>query len=114
MVRIELRTTLLAYHLIRNVSATAALLHDRQPRQISFVSPCQFVLSRWMLMSLNRMDVTRLEDNCRELLKRIAECEVGHRPERLEPRVIKRRRHGYPPMQEPQGVPNRELRKHCD
>ena len=42
-----------------------------------------------------------------------AKCEVGHRPGRLEPRVIKRRRHGYPLMQKPRGVLKRELRKHC-
>ena len=48
-----------------------------------------------------------------ELLKRIAECRVGDRPGRLEPRVIKRRRHGYPLMQKPRDVLRAELRKHC-
>jgi hypothetical protein len=48
----------------------------------------------------------------RVLLKRIAKCEVGHRPGRLEPRVLKRRRHGYPLMQKPRDVLKRELRKH--
>jgi hypothetical protein len=34
----------------------------------------------------------------KHLLKCIAACPVGNRPGRLEPRVIKRRRHAYPLM----------------
>lgn len=40
-VRREVWATLLAYNLIRTTAAAAALLHDKQPRQISFVSTCQ-------------------------------------------------------------------------
>ena len=54
-----------------------------------------------------------LRKECDDLLKRIAECRVGDRPGRLEPRVIKRRRHGYPLMQKPRDVLRAELRKHC-
>ncbi|HEX3997121.1 MAG TPA: IS4 family transposase, partial [Pirellulales bacterium] len=39
--------------------------------------------------------------HCQALLKRIAECNVGDRPGRIEPRELKRRRHGYKLMQEP-------------
>ncbi|MEZ6063774.1 MAG: hypothetical protein R3C19_25785 [Planctomycetaceae bacterium] len=42
-----------------------------------------------------------VEAYCREMLSQIARCEVANRPGRVEPRVIKRRRHGYPLMQEP-------------
>ncbi|MDA1053630.1 MAG: transposase [Planctomycetota bacterium] len=42
MVHKELWTTMLAYNLIR--TTTAAFLHDKQPRQISFTSTCQDVL----------------------------------------------------------------------
>jgi hypothetical protein len=51
MVRKELWTTMLGYNLIRTTAAAAALLHDKQPRQISFTSTCQYVLSSWMLLS---------------------------------------------------------------
>ena len=47
----ELWTTLLGYNLIRTTAAAAALLHDKQPRQISFTSACQYVLASWMLFS---------------------------------------------------------------
>ena len=40
-------------------------------------------------------------------------CEVANRPGRLEPRVLKRRRHGYKLMQKSRSQLRSELRKHC-
>ena len=113
MVRTELRTTLLACNLIRSVGMTAALLHGKQPRQISFVSTCQYVLSSWMLLTSDIVRQSALAEYCRSLLEQIAACEVGNRPGRLEPRVIKRRRHGYNLMLKPRNVLKAQLRKHC-
>ena len=104
MVRKELWTTLLGYNLIRTTAAAAALLHDKQPRQISFTGACQYVLSWWMLASCEAIAADRLERHCRQLLSQIAECQVANRPGRLEPRVLKRRRHGYKLMQQPRHV----------
>jgi hypothetical protein len=104
MVRKELWTTVLAYNLIRTTAAAAALLHDKQPRQISFTSTCQCVLSSWMLLSCKLVQADRLERHCLRMLSQIAECEVANRPGRLEPRVLKRRRHGYNLIQEPRHV----------
>ena len=112
MIRTEFRTTLLAYNLIRSVSATAALLADVKPRQISFTGTCQYVLSAWMVLSLGHSPARGLEPYCRDVLKLIAQCEVGHRPGRLEPRVIKRRRHNYKLMMKPREILRAELRKH--
>ena len=50
MVRRELWVTLLAYNLIRKVIATAAAVHQKQPRQLGFTLACQSVLSSWMLL----------------------------------------------------------------
>ena len=110
MVRNELWTTLLGYNLIRTTAAAAALLHDKQPRQISFTSTCQYILSSWMLLSCGAVSTDRLEHHCLELLSQIASCEVANRPGRLEPRVLKRRRHGYKLMQEPRSVLRAQLR----
>jgi hypothetical protein len=104
MVRKELWTTLLGYNLIRTTAAAAALMHEKQPRQISFTSTCQYVLASWMLYSCATPDAAEFEQRCRQLLAHIASCEVANRPGRLEPRVLKRRRHGYPLMQEPRAV----------
>ncbi len=113
MVRRELWTTLLAYNLIRTTAAAAALLHGKQPRQISFTGTCQYVLASWMLLSLGQIPPSRLNDHCRLLLEQIAACEVANRPGRLEPRVLKRRRHGYKLMTKPRKQLQQELRNHC-
>ena len=110
MVRKELWTTILGYNLIRTTAAAAAVLHDKQPRQISFTSTCQYVLSSWMQFSCDLIPADRVESHCRRMLSHIAECEVANRPGRLEPRVLKRRRHGYKLMQEPRSVLRAKLR----
>ncbi len=104
MVRKELWTTLLGYNLIRTTAAAAALLHQKQPRQISFTGTCQYVLSSWMLLSCRLLAPNVLERHCRQMLSQIAACKVANRPGRLEPRVLKRRRHGYKLMQQPRHV----------
>jgi len=113
MVHRELWTTFLGYNLIRTTAAGAALLYDKQPRQISFTSTCQYVLSSWMLLSCDLIDPKAIETHCLTLLSQIASCKVANRPGRLEPRVLKRRRHGYKLMQKPRDVLKRELRKGC-
>lgn len=113
MVRIEFRTTILAYNLIRLTAASAALRSKRKPRTVSFTSTCQFVLAGWAVHASGLMMREAMRKESDELLKRIAACRVGDRPGRLEPRVIKRRRHGYPLMQKPRDVLRAELRKHC-
>ena len=113
MVRRELWTTLLGYNLIRTTAAGAALVHKKQPRQISFTSTCQYVLASWMLTSCRLIDEARVGDYLRKMLEQIAECEVANRPGRLEPRVVKRRPKPYRLMQKPRNELRRELRKRC-
>mgnify|MGYP001166020432 FL=1 len=113
MVHRELWTTILGYNLIRTTAAGAALLHDKQPRRISFTSTCQYVLASWMQLSCRMMGQAELVAYLSVMLKQIARCEVANRPGRLEPRVLKRRRHGYKLMQKPRNELRRELRKHC-
>lgn len=113
MVQREVWTTILAYNLIRTTAAGAALLHDKQPRRISFTSTCQYVLASWMLLPNRPLDESSLADYLSTMLVQIAACEVGHRPGRLEPRVLKRRRHGYKLMMTSRVELRRALRKHC-
>jgi putative transposase len=113
MVHREVWTTILAYNLIRITAAGAALLHDKEPRQISFTSTCQYVLASWMQLSSGQLSPSSLEGYLLTMLEQIASCEVANRPGRLEPRVLKRRRHGYKLMMKPRNELRRELRKHC-
>lgn len=113
MVRRELWTTLLGYNLIRTTAAAAAMLHGKQPRRISFTATCQYVLASWMSLSGGLIPAGQLASHCQTMLRQIAACEVAHRPGRLEPRVLKRRKHGYPLMQQPRESLRAELRNHC-
>jgi len=113
MVHREVWTTMLGYNLIRTTAAGAALLHGKQPRQISFTSTCQYVLASWMQLSLGLIAAPSLESYLSLMLKQIAACEVANRPGRLEPRMLKRRRHGYKLMQKPRHELRRQLHKHC-
>jgi len=99
MVRRELWVTLLAYNLVRKLIATAAVVHDKLPRQLGFTLACQTILSSWMLLATGACrNVPQL---WRLALERISANEVANRPGRIEPRVLKRRRHRYPLMQQP-------------
>lgn len=113
MVQRELWTTILAYNLIRATAAGAALLYDKQPRQLSFTSTCQYVLASWMALSCGLMDGFSMDSYLRLMLQQISACQVAHRPGRLEPRVLKRRRHGYKLMMKPRNQLRIELRKSC-
>lgn len=107
MVRRELWVTLLAYNLIRKVIATSAAIHGKQPRRLGFSLACQAILSSWMLLSTGSCF------NSRTLyattLAHIAANEVANRPGRIEPHVLKRRRHRYPLMQRPRDQLRSEL-----
>jgi len=113
MVHREVWTTILGYNLIRTTAAAAALVHGKQPRQISFTSTCQYVLASWMQLSGGLIPASLLARYLEVMLKQIAACEVANRPGRLEPRVLKRRRHRYRLMQKPRAVLREELRQQC-
>jgi len=109
MVRREVWTTLLAYNLVRTTATSAALLHGVEPRQISFTATCQHVLSAWMVLATSTAQSDARLSLCRALLERISQVLVGNRPGRIEPRVLKRRRHRYPLMMKPRDELRKEL-----
>ncbi|MCX7427713.1 MAG: IS4 family transposase, partial [Planctomycetia bacterium] len=109
MIRREVWTTMLGYNLVRTTAAAAAVLHKLQPRQISFTGACQHVLSSWMILATGIVDRETALRLCRALLQRISQVVVANRPGRIEPRVLKRRRHRYPLMQEPRDILRSQL-----
>ena len=100
MVHREFWTTLKAYNLIRTTIALAANLCGERPRQISFVSECQYVLASWQ-EAYQIEEGFLLEHYCREMLNAIGQCIIGDRPGHFEPRVVKRRRDQYKKMNQP-------------
>ena len=107
MVRRHLWVTLLAYNLIRKVMACAAAVHDKQPRQLGFTMACQTILSSYMLLATGACKDT--PQYWQSALERIAANQVANRPGRIEPRVLKRRRHHYPLMTRPRRQLQEEL-----
>jgi hypothetical protein len=97
MIRRELWATLLAYNMVRVVCAQAAFVHDKRARRMSFTIACNTLLSQWLLPP---------EPAIRQALGRysllqVASNEVGDRPGRIEPRVVKRRPKPYDLMTKP-------------
>lgn len=111
MVRREVWTTILGYNLVRTTAASAALLQNKQPRQISFTSACQYILASWMQISSGFIE--HLGDYCFTMLNQIASCEVANRPGRLEPRLVKKRAKPYKLMKKPRSELRKQLRKEC-
>ena len=109
MVRRALWVTLLAHNLIRKVIATSAAIHGKPPRRLGFTLACQTILSSWMLWSTGSCSDSRAMYT--RMLAHIAANEVANRPGRIEPRVLKRRRHRYPLMQRPRDQLRAELGK---
>jgi DDE family transposase len=89
MVEKEVWANVLGYNLVRKVAAQAAALHGRHPREISFTATKQAVEASWSALSTAATAV-QLELG-QHLLGELAKQRVGDRPDRCEPRAVKRR-----------------------
>jgi putative transposase len=89
MVRREFWTGLLAYNLIRQTMLQAALQAGRCPRQLSFAAALQKIAASWntILVCQDATVLLLIEIHLGDL----ATHQVGDRPDRVEPRAIKRR-----------------------
>jgi hypothetical protein len=104
-VRNEIRMHLVGYNLIRRVMAVAAFASGASPWQISFKGALQTINNLLpLLMSRSCLDAW-----CRALLDAVATHVVGDRPDRYEPRVVKRRPKQYTLMQQPRHVYQRQM-----
>ncbi|MFH1918615.1 MAG: IS4 family transposase [Planctomycetota bacterium] len=85
MVRKEIWTCLLAYNLIRKTMLQAAKGAGLSPRQLSFTLAMQTVAASWMVL------ITEDENLIDAQLASLTGQLVGNRPDRIEPRAVKRR-----------------------
>ncbi len=99
MVRKEIWAHLLAYNLVRKVMAQAAQQFEVTPRQLSFAGAMQ-TLNEFRPLLLTAGDEELAELSGR-ILAAIASHRVGDRPNRVEPRKIKRRPKGYSRLLKP-------------
>src|SRR4051794_36512704 len=89
MVEKEIWMHVLAYNLIRGLMARAAEAHGKEPRDLSFKGSLQALGTFREPLQWARGQRRRLL--WETLLRVIASYEVGDRPDRVEPRAIKRR-----------------------
>ena len=100
-------TGLLAYNLVRAVMAQAASHAGVLPRQLSFKGTLQ--LLRAFEQNLRHCPRKRLVVRHAHLLGAIARLRLAHRPDRVEPRAIKRRPRPHPLLTVPRSVERQRL-----
>lgn len=86
-VRNEFYMHLAAYNLVRRAMTLTAIEGGRQPWQISFKATLQ-ALGAYLPLLAAAMPI---EAGCQALVRGVVAHRVGHRPDRFEPRRIKRR-----------------------
>jgi hypothetical protein len=106
MVRKEIWMHLLGYNLIQTVMADAAQRHGCKPREISFKGTLQTLSAYRHQVETVSADV--LPALYEELLVAVACHRVGNRPDRYEPRAVKRR----PKPHDLLTVPREEAKRH--
>jgi hypothetical protein len=98
----EIWAHLLGYNLVRQSMAEAARAVGVPPRQLSFAGAVRTLAAfRWLLQS---SDAAALACACRALYLAIGSHRVGQRPDRVEPRRVKRRQQLYPLLNQPRAA----------
>jgi len=107
MVIKEIGIHFLAYNFIRVIMAEACSKYDAHPNQISFKGTVQ-LLNEMMPYFINA-STNKNKRMYTEFLKQIVKNEVGNRPGRIEPRVVKRRRRPFPALNRPRIIEKERL-----
>lgn len=106
MVRKEIWVCLLAYNLIRRAMLQAASQSDLSPRQLSFTAAMQKIASCWITLLLSEeIRAMMIAIHLRGLLAH----RVGDRPDRVEPRAVKRRPKPHKLLTKPRAQARAEL-----
>ena len=112
LVRKEIWTHVLAYNLIRTIMAQAATENSLLPRSISFKATLQTLEAFRPIISTVGSHSTSTRDLLyQHLLQAIALHRVADRPNRFEPRRIKRRHKHYVPLAVPRAEAKRQILK---
>ena len=109
-VRTELWMGLLAYNLVRHSLLQAAAAAAVSPRQLSFCAGMQFSATTWLTAATHPGTLQPLIDL---RLKHMASHSVGHRPNRIEPRAIKRRPTSHDLLTQPRSTARAKLLTGC-
>jgi hypothetical protein len=109
MVRKEIWAHLLVYNLVRLVMIQAAVAAGVRADEVSFTAALQTVNA--FLPEMRALQTAEDAQVLWEvLLWAVGEHRVGNRPDRYEPRAVKRRPKNYPRLCEPRAAARRRLR----
>jgi hypothetical protein len=89
MVRREVWTHLLAYNLIRRSILQSAQASGLSPRELSFTAAMQSIAASWIVAVLSDRSTSGMLVEAH--LANLAGHRAGNRPDRVEPRAVKRR-----------------------
>jgi putative transposase len=103
----EMWVHFLAYNLIRKVAAQAASTQGNHPREMSFTASQGAIDSAWN--QLTRASIAERWWQGQHLLRTLGKEKVGDRPDRYEPRAVKRRPKEYPRLTKPRAQARAEL-----
>jgi hypothetical protein len=107
MVHKEIWAYLLAYNLIRKTMAQTALAHGYQPWEISFTQTLQASDAyRYALALATPAAAQTLGE---QMLLGLTKVRVGNRPDRVEPRRVKRRPKPYGRLMKPRSEARQEI-----
>jgi hypothetical protein len=108
MVRKEVAAHLLAYNLIRGMMAEAARTGRVKPRALSFMGALHTVRS---FEEVSLYDPVRIEADLPRLLQLIGKKRLEDRPDRYEPRAVKRRPKPHPLLRMPRKAARRMIER---
>jgi hypothetical protein len=108
MVGKELWGHLLVYNLVRGLMAQAARASGLEPRQVSFKGALQTFNAFWPLLKVAQSEAEALR-LWLVMIWAMGEHEVGDRPDRYEPRKVKRRPKNFGRLNEPRAAAKRRL-----
>jgi hypothetical protein len=107
MVHREVWTCLLAYNLVRQTMLEAALKSKRSPRELSFTAALQKIAAAWAVLAVcdEALRVELIATQLCDMAKNI----IGERPDRVEPRAVKRRPKPHKLLNEPRATARAKL-----
>jgi putative transposase len=108
MVRKEVATYFLAYNLIRGMMAEAARVAEIKPRMISFTGALHSVRA---FEESHLYDPVWIKADLPRLLELVSQKRLDDRPDRYEPRAVKRRPKPHPLLRMPRKVAKRLIKR---
>lgn len=110
VVRKEVWAHLLVYNLVRRVMAQAAAAAGARAEEVSFTGAVQALNAFWPQLGAPRA-AAEAQALWGVLLWAVGRHRVGGRPDRYEPRAVKRRPKNFPRLSQPREAARRRLRR---